>query len=60
MIKYKEICTIFFWNQSAQVICNLGDLIVQDLQECWPILVERLKNEITRLTAVKAICTIAE
>ena len=45
---------------TAQIICNLGDLISKDLQECWPILVERLKNEITRLTTVKAIHTIAE
>jgi cullin-associated NEDD8-dissociated protein 1 len=38
----------------------LGELISNDLQTCWPILVERLKNEITRLTTVKAIHTIAE
>ena len=44
----------------AQIICNLGDLISTDLQTCWPILVERLKNEITRLTTVKAIHSIAE
>jgi cullin-associated NEDD8-dissociated protein 1 len=44
----------------AQMICSLGDLISNDLQTCWPILVERLKNEITRLTTVKAIYTIAE
>ena len=50
----------FFLNFSAQMICHLGDLISNDLQTCWPILVERLKNEITRLTTVKAIHTIAE
>ncbi|RMZ95389.1 cullin-associated NEDD8-dissociated [Brachionus plicatilis] len=46
--------------KKAQIICNLGELIGKDLNLCWPILVERLKNEITRLTTVKAINTIAD
>ena len=44
----------------SQIICYLGDLIPNELQSCWPILIERLKNEITRLTTVKAINMIAE
>lgn len=44
----------------AKIICNLSDTIRNELQACWPILIERLKNEITRLTTVKAINTIAE
>jgi cullin-associated NEDD8-dissociated protein 1 len=45
----------------AQIICYLGDLLNDDLlNNCWPILIERLKNEITRLTTVKSIHTIFE
>ena len=45
---------------SAQIISNLGEKIINELNTCWPILIERLKNEITRLTTVKAIQVIAE
>lgn len=44
----------------SQIICYLGNYLTKELQTCWPILVERLKNEITRLTTVKAIYVIAE
>lgn len=54
----KLIC--LFYYSSAQIISNLGEKIINELTDCWSILVERLKNEITRLTAVKAIQTIAE
>lgn len=43
----------------GQIIANLGDLLAQELPSCLPILLERLKNEITRLTAVKALTRIA-
>jgi len=45
---------------TAKLICNLGDSIRSEVQACWPILIERLRNEITRLTTVKALHTIAE
>ncbi len=45
---------------TAKLICNLGDSIRPEVQACWPILIERLRNEITRLTTVKALHTIAE
>ncbi|KAL3888576.1 hypothetical protein ACJMK2_001063 [Sinanodonta woodiana] len=43
----------------GQIIRNLGDCLTNELKECLPILLERLKNEITRLTAVKALTMIA-
>lgn len=45
---------------TAQIICQLGNSIQSELTTCWPIFIERLKNEITRLTAVKALHTIAD
>jgi len=47
-------------NCTAQIICNLGDHIKEQLPTCFPILIERLRNEITRLTTVKALQIIAE
>ena len=35
------------------VIATLGDNLKNELGICLPILLERLRNEITRLTAVK-------
>ncbi|KAG0632469.1 hypothetical protein M758_1G330700 [Ceratodon purpureus] len=42
------------------VISILGDHLKKELGTCLPLLLERLRNEITRLTAVKAFATIAE
>lgn len=43
----------------GQIIRNMGDSLSSELRECLPIFLERLKNEITRLTAVKALTMIA-
>lgn len=43
----------------GQIIRNLGDSLNEELKVCLPILLERLKNEITRLTAVNAFSMIA-
>ena len=39
----------------GQIVATLGDLLSAELPNCLPIFYERLKNEITRLTAVKAL-----
>ncbi|CAF4555104.1 unnamed protein product [Rotaria socialis] len=45
----------------AYVIVYLGDLLSSDqLQSCWPILTELLRNEITRLPTVRALTSIVE
>ncbi|CAH1772992.1 unnamed protein product [Owenia fusiformis] len=43
----------------GQIICNLGDSLQQELQNCLPIFLERLRNEITRLTTVKSLTLIS-
>ncbi|KAK5639691.1 hypothetical protein RI129_012183 [Pyrocoelia pectoralis] len=43
----------------GQIICNLGDGLTDELPVCLPIFLDRLKNEITRLTTVKALTKIA-
>ncbi|MBN3306198.1 CAND1 protein, partial [Amia calva] len=43
----------------GQVVCNLGDQLGADLQPTLQIFLERLKNEITRLTTVKTLTLIA-
>lgn len=43
----------------GQILCNLGDGLQGELRVCLPIFLERLKNEITRLTTVKALTLIA-
>ncbi|XP_033121634.1 cullin-associated NEDD8-dissociated protein 1-like isoform X2 [Anneissia japonica] len=43
----------------SQIIANLGDHLTSELNVCLPIFLERLKNEITRLTTVKALSLIA-
>ncbi|KAK6480606.1 cullin-associated NEDD8-dissociated protein 1-like [Huso huso] len=43
----------------GQIICNLGDQLGGDLQPTLKIFLERLKNEITRLTTVKTLTLIA-
>jgi len=39
----------------GQIVAHLGDNLQQQLGACLPIFLDRLKNEITRLTAVKAL-----
>ncbi|XP_001948086.1 cullin-associated NEDD8-dissociated protein 1 [Acyrthosiphon pisum] len=43
----------------GQIICNLGDVLQNELQVCLPIFLDRLRNEITRLTTVKALIKVA-
>nr|XP_006631060.1 PREDICTED: cullin-associated NEDD8-dissociated protein 2 [Lepisosteus oculatus] len=43
----------------GQLVCNLGDQLEDDLQPTLQIFLERLKNEITRLTVVKMLTIIA-
>ena len=38
----------------GQILCSLGDELSQQLPQCLPIFLDRLRNEITRLTTVKA------
>ena len=38
----------------GQILCSLGDELVQQPPQCLPIFLDRLRNEITRLTTVKA------
>nr|XP_023013763.1 cullin-associated NEDD8-dissociated protein 1 [Leptinotarsa decemlineata] len=52
-VKEKAISTM------GQVICNLGDHLKSELPFCLPLFLDRLKNEITRLTTVKALTKIA-
>lgn len=35
------------------VVSTFGDHLIQELPTCLPVLVDRMGNEITRLTAVK-------
>ncbi|RMX39058.1 hypothetical protein pdam_00017612, partial [Pocillopora damicornis] len=43
----------------GQILCSLGDELSQQLPQCLPIFLDRLRNEITRLTTVKAYSLIA-
>lgn len=43
----------------GQIISNLGDVLNAELAICLPIFLERLRNEVTRLSAVKALIMIA-
>lgn len=43
----------------GQILHSLGDELSYELGTCLPIFLERLKNEITRLTTVKALTLIA-
>lgn len=52
-VKERAIATM------GQLLCHLGDQLQAELQECLPIFLERLRNEITRLTAVKALTKVA-
>ena len=43
----------------GQIIANMGDLLQSELVTCLPIFLERLRNEVTRLSCVKALTMIA-
>ena len=43
----------------GQIISHLGDHLQGELSTCLPIFLDRLRNEITRLTTVKALTKIA-
>ncbi|XP_053618217.1 cullin-associated NEDD8-dissociated protein 1 [Plodia interpunctella] len=43
----------------GQLVCHFGDYLQDELPVCLPIFLERLRNEITRLTTVKALTKIA-
>lgn len=43
----------------GQIICNMGDYLTAELPSCLPIFLDRLRNEITRLTTVKALIMVA-
>lgn len=43
----------------GQIISNCGDILEYELPKCLPIFLERLKNEIARLTTVKALTLMA-
>jgi len=45
---------------SGLIVANLGDELKSDINEALNILLERLRNEFTRLTCVKALAKIAE
>lgn len=43
----------------GQLVATFGDCMKEELAVCLPLLMERLKNEITRFTCVKAVTKIA-
>lgn len=43
----------------GQIISNMGDALQPELGTCLPIFMERLLNEVTRLSSVKALTMIA-
>ncbi|XP_012274263.1 cullin-associated NEDD8-dissociated protein 1 [Orussus abietinus] len=43
----------------GQILAHLGDTLYDELPVCLPIFLDRLRNEITRLTTVKALTYIA-
>ncbi|XP_033207231.1 cullin-associated NEDD8-dissociated protein 1 isoform X2 [Belonocnema kinseyi] len=43
----------------GQILAHLGDTLHDELAVCLPIFLDRLRNEITRLTTVKALTCIA-
>lgn len=43
----------------GQILHSLGDELEPELPTCLPIFLDRLRNEITRLTTVKAYTLIA-
>ncbi|XP_076630986.1 cullin-associated and neddylation-dissociated 1 isoform X1 [Colletes latitarsis] len=43
----------------GQILAHFGDILCDELRLCLPIFLDRLRNEITRLTTVKALTCIA-
>lgn len=43
----------------GQILAHFGDTLSNELHICLPIFLDRLRNEITRLTTVKALTCIA-
>lgn len=43
----------------GQLLCHMGDNLIPEYPNCLPIFLDRLHNEITRLTAVKALTKVA-
>lgn len=43
----------------GQIIANMGDVLQTELVTCLPLFMERLRNEVTRLSSVKALTMIA-
>uniref|UniRef100_A0A6B2EGK5 Putative tata-binding protein-interacting protein n=1 Tax=Phlebotomus kandelakii TaxID=1109342 RepID=A0A6B2EGK5_9DIPT len=43
----------------GQIIANMGDVLQTELTTCLPLFMERLRNEVTRLSSVKALTMIA-
>lgn len=43
----------------GQIISNMGDILKPKLAVCLPIFLDRLRNEVTRLSSVKAVAMIA-
>ncbi|XP_055713494.1 cullin-associated NEDD8-dissociated protein 1 [Phlebotomus papatasi] len=43
----------------GQIIANMGDVLRTELTTCLPLFMERLRNEVTRLSSVKALTMIA-
>jgi len=43
----------------GHIVCHLGDHLADQLNVCLPIFLDRLRNEITRLTTVKALTKIS-
>lgn len=43
----------------GQIIANMGDVLQVDLVFCLPIFMERMRNEVTRISSVKALTMIA-
>ena len=59
-LSFKDVIIMCFSHDTrGNIIACMGDALVDRLPECMPIFVDRLRNEITRLTAVRAITQIA-
>ena len=51
---------IHFYHRRAQLIYTMADVLGPQLNDCLPVLADRLRNEITRLQTVKALSLIAK